>query len=193
MSSFRDFLFDRGRSQRYALTLAMTGVRMGERLLVVGDDAPLVAQLAAKVGLTGRCAAVVSSEAAAARVTAAAAEAGVLLEDVRLTSLPALPADDGSFDAAVVSAGPAFLTGLDATGRSELGRSLARVLRPAGRAIVIEGQPKTVLGPFRGRPAGLDAFRSAGGATAMLEAAGFHPVRLLADRGGQRFTEGLRR
>ena len=53
MSSFRDFLFDRGRSERYALALAMIGVRMGERLLMVGDDAPLASQLAAKVGLTG--------------------------------------------------------------------------------------------------------------------------------------------
>ncbi len=94
MSSFRDFLFDRGRSRRYALALAMTGVRLGERLLMVGDDAPLAAQLAAKVGLTGRSVVVVGSEAAAARVTAAAAEAGVLMEDVRVGALPALPVDD---------------------------------------------------------------------------------------------------
>jgi SAM-dependent methyltransferase len=193
MSSFRDFLFDRGRSQRYALALAMTGVRMGERLLMAGDDAPLAARLAAKVGLTGRCVVVVTSEAAAARVAAAAAEAGVLLEDVRLAALPALPADDGPFDAAIVSAGPAILTGLGAAGRAELARSLARVLRPGGRAIIVEGQPRTALSRLRSRPAGLEAFRSSGGAVALLEAAGFHPVRLLADRDGQRFTEGLRR
>ena len=29
-----------------------------------------------------------------------------------------------------------------------------------------------------------------GGATALLEAAGFHPVRVLAERDGERFTEG---
>jgi len=193
MSSFRDFLFDRGRSRRYALALAVIGVRMGERLLMVADDAPLAARLAAKVGLTGRCTVVVSSEAAAARVTAAAAEAGVHLEDIRLGALPALPVDGGTFDAAVVSAGPVFLTGLDGAGRDELARSLARALRPGGRLIVVEGRPRTALNPLRGRPAGLEAFRSAGGATALLEAAGFHPVRLLADRDGQRFTEGLRR
>jgi SAM-dependent methyltransferase len=193
MSSFRDFLFDRGRSQRYALALAMTGLRMGERLLMVGDDAPLAAQLAAKVGLTGRSAVVVSSEAAAARVAAAAAEAGVHLEDIRLGALPALPVDDGAFDVAVVSAGPTFLTGLDGAGRAELARSLARALRHGGRVIIAEGRPKTPLSPFEARPAGLEAFRSSGGATALLETAGFHPVRLLADREGQRFTEGLRR
>jgi SAM-dependent methyltransferase len=193
MSSFRDFLFDRGRSRRYALALAMTGVRMGERLLMVGDDAPLAVQLAAKVGLTGRSVVVVGSEAAAARFTAAAAEAGVLLEDIRVGPLPALPVDDGEFDAALVDAGPTFLTALDGPGRSDLVRSLARALRPGGRLIVVEGRPKSPFKPIQARPAGLDAFRAAGGATALLEAAGFRPVRLLADRDGQRFTEGLRR
>jgi SAM-dependent methyltransferase len=193
MSSFRDFLFDRGRSQRYALALAMTGVRMGERLLMVVDDAPLAVQLAAKVGLTGRSVLVVGSEATAARLTAAAVEAGVLLEDIRVARLPALPVDDGAFDAAIVDAGPTFLTALDGPGRSDLARSLARALRPGGRLIVVEGRPKSPFKPIQARPPGLDAFRDAGGAAAVLEAAGFHPVRLLADRNGQRFTEGLRR
>ena len=193
MSNFRDFLFDRGHSRRYGLALAMTGVRMGERLLMVGDDAPLAAQLAAKVGLTGRTVVVVGSETAAARVTAAAAEAGVLLEDVRVGALPALPVDDGAFDAAVVDAGPTFLTALDGPGRLGLARSLARSLRPAGRLIVVEGRPRSAFKPFQAKPAGLDAFRAAGGATTLLEAAGFRPVRLLADREGQRFTEGLKR
>ncbi len=193
MSNFRDFLFDRGRSRRYGLALAMTGVRMGERLLMVGDDAPLAAQLAAKVGLTGRTVVVVGSEIAAARVAAAAAEAGVLLEDVRFGALPALPVDDGAFDAAVVDAGPTFLTALDGPGRLGLARSLARALRPAGRLIVVEGRPRSPFKPFQAKPAGLDAFRAAGGATTLLEAAGFRPVRLLADREGQRFTEGLKR
>jgi SAM-dependent methyltransferase len=193
MSNFRDFLFDRGRSRRYALALAMTGVRMGERLLMVGDDAPLAAQLAAKVGLTGRSVAVVGSQAAAARVTAAAAEAGVLLEDVRIGTLPMLPVDKGAFDVAVLDAGPTFLTALDGPGRIELARSLARALRPAGRLIVVEGQPKSPFKPFQAMPAGLETFRAAGGAITLLETAGFRPVRLLADREGQRFTEGLRR
>jgi SAM-dependent methyltransferase len=197
MSNFRDFLFDRGRSQRYALALAMTGVRMGERLLMVGDDAQLAAELTAKVGLTGRSVVVVGSEAAAARVAAAAAEAGVLLEDVRVSALPALPVDQGAFDAAVLDAGPTFLTALDAQGRLDLARSLAGALRPAGRLIFVEGRPTSPFNPLRlgARHAVplLDAFRAAGGAIALLATAGFHPVRLLADREGQRFTEGLKR
>jgi SAM-dependent methyltransferase len=170
---------------------------MGERLLMVGDDAPLAAELAAKVGLTGRSVVVVGSEAAAARVTAAAAEAGVLLEDVRVGALPALAVDDGAFDAAIVDAGPTFLTALDGPGRTDLALSLARALRPGGRLIIVEGQPRSAFKLFRGGARHavplLKAFRAAGGATALLEAAGFHPVRLLADRDGQRFTEGLRR
>ncbi len=193
MSGFRDFLFDRGRSQRYALALAMTGVRMGERLLMVVDDGPLAVQLAAKVGLTGRSVVVVGSEAAATRIAAAAIQAGVLLEDIRVAALPALPVDDGAFDAAVVDAGPTFLTALDGPGRSDLVRSLARALRPGGRLIIVEGRPRSPFKPIQARPPGLDAFRAAGGATAVLDGAGFHPVRLLADRDGQRFTEGLRR
>jgi SAM-dependent methyltransferase len=196
MSSFRDFLFDRGRSERYKLAIAMTGVRMGERLLMVGDDAGLEAQLAAKLGLTGRCSVLVASEAAAARVTAAAAEAGVLLEDLRVAPLPALPVDDSAFDVAVVDAGPTFLLHLDEAGRAELARSLARALRPSGRLVVVEGRPQSPLNPFRGagrHGVPLASFRAGGGATALLEAAGFYPIRLLADRDGQRFTEGRRR
>ncbi len=193
MSSFRDFLFDRGRSQRYALALAMIGVRMGERLLMVGDDAQLSVQLAAKVGLTGRSVVVVGAEEAAARFAAVAVEAGVLLEDIRVAALPGLPVDDGAFDAAVVDAGPTFLVALDGPGRSDLARALSRTLRPGGRLIIVEGQPGSTFRRIRARSPGLDAFRAAGGAAALLEAAGFHPVRLLADRDGQRFTEGLRR
>jgi len=193
MSSFRDFLFDRGRSGPYELAIAMTGVRMGERLLLVGDNAPLFAALAGKVGLTGRCTVVVGSEETAVRVDAAAAGAGVLLEEVKRSELPALPVDDGGFDVAVVDAGPTFLTHLDGARRAELARSLHRALRTNGRLMLVEGQPPTLLGRFRGQPPGLDAFRAEGGAEKLLAAAGFHPVRVLADRNGQRFTEGLRR
>jgi SAM-dependent methyltransferase len=192
MSNFRDFLFNRDRPGPYALALVMTGVRMGERLLLVGDDAPLFVQLAGKVGLTGRCAVVVGSQEAAARVEAAAAAAGVLLEEVKHGALPTLPVGDGEFDVAVVDAGPVFLTGLDRSQRAALTQSLHRALRTSGRLVVVEGRPRTLLGLFRGQPAGHDAFRVEGGAARLLEAAGFHPVRVLADRDGQRFTEGLR-
>jgi SAM-dependent methyltransferase len=192
MSSFRDFIFSRDRSGPYALALAMTGVRLGERLLLVGDDAVQIAQFAAKVGLTGRCAVVVGSEESAARVEAAAADAGVLLEEVTCGALPALPVGDGEFDVAVLEAGPTLLTRLDGPGRSELAQSFHRALRTSGRLVVVEGHPPTLFRRFHSLPAGLEAFRAGGGALALLQTAGFHPVRVLADRNGQRFTEGLK-
>ncbi len=191
MSSFRDFLFDRDRPGPHALAVAMTAVRMGERQLLIGDDAKLFAQLAAKTGLTGRNCAVVGSEAAAARAEAAAASGGVLM-DVERGALPTLPVGDGEFDVAVLDAGPTLLSGLDATGRANLLRSVYRALRIGGRVVIAEGQAPTFFGLVRTRTAGLDAFRAEGGSAALLEAAGFHPVRVLADREGQRFTEGMK-
>lgn len=191
MSGFRDFLFDRARSGPHALAVAMTAVWWGERLLLVGDDVKLFAQLAAKTGLTGRNCAVVGSEAAAARAEAAAASGGVLMDVVR-GALPTLPVGDGEFDVAVLDTGPTLLSGLDATGRANLLRSVHRALRVGGRVVIVEGQAPTFFGLVRTRSAGLDAFRSEGGSAKLLEAAGFQPVRILADREGQRFTEGLK-
>lgn len=191
MSGFRDFLFDRARSGPHALAVAITAVWWGERLLLVGDDVKLFAQLAAKTGLTGRNCAVVGSEAAAARAEAAAASGGVLMDVVR-GALPTLPVGDGEFDVAVLDTGPTLLSGLDATGRAHLIRSVHRALRVGGRVVIVEGQAPTFFGLVRTRSAGLDAFRSEGGSAKLLEAAGFQPVRILADREGQRFTEGLK-
>jgi SAM-dependent methyltransferase len=191
MSGFRDFLFDRAPSGPHALAVAMTAVWWGERLLLVGDDVKLFAQLAAKTGLTGRNCAVVGSEAAAARAEAAAASGGVLMDVVR-GALPTLPVGDGEFDVAVLDTGPTLLSGLDATGRAHLIRSVHRALRVGGRVVIVEGQAPTFFGLVRTRSAGLDAFRSEGGSAKLLEAAGFQPVRILADREGQRFTEGLK-
>ncbi len=194
MSNFRDFLFNRDSQSPYALALAMVALRMGERLLLAGDDARLFAHLAGKVGLTGRVVAVASSADAAAGIAAEAASLGVLLEDIKPGAFPALPVADGEFDVAVVNAGSSMLVGLDRERRVELAREFGRALRPNGRLVVIEGQPKRLFGLVGGGAApGLDTFRAEGGAAKLLEAAGFHPVRVLADRDGQRFTEGLRR
>jgi SAM-dependent methyltransferase len=192
MSNFRDFLFNRDRQSPYALAVAMVGLRMGERLLLVGDDARMFAQLAGKVGLTGRSIVVVGSGDAAARVEAEAASHGVLLEEVRRGALPTLPVGDGEFDVAVVDAGPTLLAILDRGQRVELVREVRRALRPNGRLVIVEGRPKTLFGLGGGRSADLDAFQAEGGAAGLLSSAGFHPVRVLADRDGQRFTEGLR-
>jgi SAM-dependent methyltransferase len=190
MSSFRDFLFDRDRSAAFRLALAMTGVRMGERQLLVGDDTALFTQLAAKVGLTGTSSVVVAGQDVAARVEAAAAAAGVLVEDLQVTRFPALPVGDALFDVAVLNVGPTFL-GLEPAVRQALVGEIRRTLRPAGRLIVVEGEAKRFFGLVGAQPPGLAKFKAANQAARLLEDAGFRPVRVLTEREGQRFTEGL--
>lgn len=172
MSTFRDFLFNRDHSAAWTLALAMTGVRMGERQLLVGDDEALFAQLAGKSGLTGRTAVVVGNEEAAGRVQAAAAGLGVLIEDVKRAALPELPVEDDAFDVAVLNAGPSFLA-LGAVERERLAAGVRQALRGGGRLVLVEGQPPKFLGLRRGQPAGLSEFRAQGGAARLLEAAGF--------------------
>jgi SAM-dependent methyltransferase len=191
MSNFRDFLFNRDHSAAWALALAMTGVRMGERQLLVGDDAALFAKLAGRSGLTGRVTVVVGNEGAAVRMEAAAAQLGVLVEDIRRAVLPELPVEDGGFDVAVVNVGPSILA-LTPAQRNSLAAGIRRALRNGGRVVLVEGQPPTFLGLKRAHVEGIDAFQAAGGASPILEAAGFRPVRLLAEREGQRFTEGIK-
>ena len=191
MSSFKDFLLNRDHSAAWELAFAMTGVRMGERQLLIGDDADLFTQLAGKAGLTGHLAVVVPDERAAAQVEAAAASAGVLIEDIRRATLPDVPGDPGQFDLAVLSVGPAFLS-LRADQRKALAQNVHRALRTGGRMVVVEGRPPRLFGLIRSPTEGLAEFHAEGGATGILEAAGFRPVRLLADREGQRFTEGIK-
>jgi hypothetical protein len=191
MSSFRDFLLNRDHSAAWALAFAMTGIRMGERALLVGDDARLFAQLATKVGLTGHVGVVVGTERVAAQVEAAVASAGVLLEDLTQAALPEVPAAPATYDVAVINAGPSFLS-LRSDERTALVKNVHRALRKAGRLLVVEGQPPRFLGLVRSPAAGLAPFRAEGGAARVLELAGFQPVRLLADRDGQRFTEGIK-
>jgi predicted methyltransferase len=172
----------------------MTAVRMGEKLLHVGaGDPALFTALAGKVGLTGRACAVVESEMADARMQAAAAEAGVLVDTEQVQN-GLLPDGNDSADVIVVDLTPpgAFLLALDQAARVALARDLLRVLRPGGRLVVVEREPRRLFGLASGHAPALDRFRAEGGAQAMLTAAGFHPTRVLADRDGQRYTEGLK-
>src|SRR5687768_14744449 len=85
------------------LPVAMSGVRMGERVLQIGvADAWLVGAIAAKVGLSGHAAIAVSDEHQAARARAGTAAAGALA-DVQ-TTRAALPFDEETFDVVVVHA-----------------------------------------------------------------------------------------
>src|ERR1044072_6055087 len=86
------------------LPVTMSAVRMGERVLQVGVDDPAVASaIAAKAGLSGSAAIVVTDERDAARPERSTAKSGVLV-DVNATPLASLPFESESFDLVVVLA-----------------------------------------------------------------------------------------
>lgn len=178
--------------QRDPLAVTMSGVRMGERLLQIGvDDPALAGALATKVGLSGHAAIAVPDAASADRARAGAAAAGSLV-DVHVTSLGQLPFNGGEFDAVVLHSRSGLLESMPQMERAQLLRECRRVLRPGGRIVAIEHGEQTGLAALlKSGPRADPAYEAAGGTTASLEAAGFRPVRLLADREGYRFIEGL--
>ena len=183
----------RSRDTRDPLAVAMSGIRLGERALQVGvDDGRLVGQLAAKTGLSGTATCVVADDQAAARARKGADKVGVHVEVV-VSALPALPVPDGSFDVVVIHSVSGLLSSLEPAARAGLLGESARVLRPGGRVVAIEAGEKSGLGALlRPIPASQVAYDQTGGTVASLEQAGFAPVRILGDREGLKFTEGLR-
>jgi SAM-dependent methyltransferase len=164
--------FLRKAKQREELPVTMTGVRMGERALQIGIDEPsLVGAIAAKVGLSGHAAVAVADDAAAATARAAAEKAGVLV-DLQVAPLHALPFPADSFDVVVVHARSGWLSALDEAGRQAVLLEVHRVLRGGGRMVAIEAPGGTAA----------DA----------LPLAGFRAARVLAERDGYRFAEGLK-
>ncbi len=192
MGKMRGFL-RKAAISREPLAMTMAGVRMGERALQIGvGDAALTALLAARPGISGHSAIVVGDDAAAARARSAAAESGALV-DVHRASLAALPLADASFDVIVVHGAAQALAPLDQAARTQAMRECLRVLRPGGRIVTIEAGTRSGLSALVRRGPAVDpAYDGAGGTGAVLEGAGFRPVRLLADREGFRFFEGLK-
>jgi ubiquinone/menaquinone biosynthesis C-methylase UbiE len=171
------------------LAVSMSGVKLGDRLVVVGCGDPiLIAQLALKTGLTGRACAVDDD---AARVTSAARSVereGALIETLT-APLTALPLDSESFDVVVLR---------DVLGSRGVHIRLAcvaeahRVLRPGGRAIVIESAARGGIGGLLQKRT-LDAdYVESGGAERALADGGFRAVRQLAERDGLLFVEGIK-
>jgi SAM-dependent methyltransferase len=186
------FLGKKRTSQIEPFPVAMVGARMGDRVLQVGVDDPATAGLvAAKVGLSGTAAFVVTGEADAERARRAAAEAAALA-DVKVTSLRRFPFEDGSFDLAVIHDTRGFLASLGPEDRVGCLQETHRVLRRGGRAIVIDAVPRGGLARlFRGHHVN-EHYLAGGGAEGALRAEGFAPVRVLAEREGYKFTEGLK-
>jgi SAM-dependent methyltransferase len=181
------------RLEREPLAVTMSGVRLGERVLQIGlSDARRIALIAAKSGLTGTAAIVVRDDAAAARVRQAIADAGALAE-VHVVSRGALPFPDGAFDAIVVHETSQTIDAPDAPTRAHWLRECDRLLRGGGRLVAIEvGEPGGLRSWLAGSGRGSGSASPSEGAAASLRAGGFPTVRLLGDREGLRFVEGLK-
>jgi hypothetical protein len=167
------------------LQVSMTGVRMGERFLQIGCyDRALLSGLAAKAGLSG-AAAVATTDAASARLAAAVGTKVGALIDVRPIEGHVLPFDSDQFDMIVIDDTNGSFAAIDASARAAYLSEALRLVRMGGRIEVVEGLGGGVIRGTVARPQGYDLLRDLG-------AAGFKPVRLLAEKDGFRFLEGLR-
>ena len=178
---------------REPLVMAMSGVRMGERVLQIGvDDPAVLGALAAKVGISGHAAVVTLDERSAGRARKGIAD-GSALADVSVATDGSLPFDADSFDVVIVHGVTNSLSALDHGVRSRLLGQMLLVTRRGGRAILTEAGERTGLkAMLASAPRKDEQYEQAGGTVAALETAGFRPVRLLADRDGVRFIEGLK-
>ncbi|HEX6322592.1 MAG TPA: methyltransferase domain-containing protein [Vicinamibacterales bacterium] len=173
-------IFRRGQPPE-ALPLAMTGVKLGDRVLFAGtDDVTLAAAVAARAGLSGRVV-VLAADAAAAKARAARIEAEGAFVETAGTPLAQLAFDRESFDVAVLED---TLLALEEADRGAALAALFRVLRPGGRLLWIEREPRG--GRFtRGRP-------DTPAREQLLRDTGFRGVRTLAAAGGRTYVEGIK-
>jgi SAM-dependent methyltransferase len=178
---------------RDPLPVAMSGVRSGERILQVGAGEPRIAgALAAKAGINGHAAAVVLDEREARRAVKGAEKAAALIE-VHVAPYDALPFEPGSFDVAIVHNVDGFVGALAEEARAAAFREIHRVLRTGGRAVVIEAGVRAGIGALlRAAPTPGERDQAAGETVGALKSGGFTSSRLLADREGYRFVEGLK-
>ncbi|HJU43871.1 MAG TPA: class I SAM-dependent methyltransferase [Vicinamibacterales bacterium] len=159
------------------LHVSMTGVRMGEHVLQIGcSDRALLSGVAAKVGLSGTAAVATYDEDDDDRATAVGAKIGALIQTQPIAG-KVLPFESDLFDMVVVDDTRGRFAALAEDTRLELLREAKRVVRKGGRIEIVEGVTT--------RAAGYDVLRD-------LTTAGFKPARLLAEREGFRFLEGLR-
>jgi ubiquinone/menaquinone biosynthesis C-methylase UbiE len=169
------------------LSVSMAGIKLGDRLLVVGcGDPMLIAQLAVKTGLTGHAVAVDEDAQAATAAAHTALREGALVETATV-EWGALPLDSESFDVAIVRD---VLPYLGADARSACLREAQRVLRPGGRCLVIDGKGRRGVSARSG-PAG-DDYAAPEGPVRVLLAQGFKAARILAEREGLLFAEAVK-
>ena len=168
------------------LPVAMSGLKLGDRLLVIGCSDPLlIAGLAGKVGLTGRACAVDASQEKATEARVIAEREGVLIESAAAPGW-VVPFGADDFDVAVIR-------GMFAETGQAAGASISeahRVLRPGGRCVVMAGEVRRGLSSLVG---GGTASADDQAIARALSAAGFVAVRTLARREGMTFVEGVKK
>lgn len=166
------------------LAVSMAGIRLGNRLLVVGcSDPKLIAAIAVKTGLTGRACALDENGALAASAQAIIEREGALVET--FTAPPTMmPLDGESFDVVVIRN---LLRELPADRRAGCLREVMRVVRGGGRCLVIDNARRGGLGALFGgsTPADYNAVET-------MQQQGFKAVRILAERDGLAFVEGVK-
>ncbi len=171
------------------LSVSMSGVKLGDRVLVIGcSDPPLIAALAAKAGLSGRTCAVDESADVATEAGRIALKEGVLVET---SSAPwsAQPFERDSFDLVVLR--NVLSTG-ERQSRAMAVQEAARVLRPGGRAVAIDTLARSGIAALFGAHTTTPA-DDAGGVLEILKGQGFVAVRVLAERDGLRFIEAVKK
>src|SRR4026208_1174745 len=117
------------------LIAAMTAVRMGDRLLIIGcGAAKVIAQIAARPGVPGRACAVDDDAGRTARAAAAAQREGALL-DGETASFSAWPFERYAFDVVVINP---LLPRLERSQREPCVAEAVRVVRGGGRCVVVQ-------------------------------------------------------
>jgi 27-O-demethylrifamycin SV methyltransferase len=167
------------------LVSAMSAVRSGDRLLIVGCGVTkVITQLAAKPGIAGRACAVDPSAERTARASAAAEREGALLE-VETAPLTSLPYERDAFDVVVINH---VLSELEAAQRVPCVAEATRVVRSGGRCVVVQGARTGLAAMFgSGRRMAADEVEAA------MSSAGLRAVRTVAEREGLVFVEGAKR
>ena len=168
------------------LSVSMAGVKLGDRLLVVGcGDPMLIAQLAVKTGLTGHAVAVDEDAQAVTVAAQTALREGALVETAPV-KWSALPVESEDFDVTIVRD---VLPYLAPDARGACLREAQRALRPGGRCLVIDGRGRRGT-PARSGPA--DDYAGPEGPVRALLAHGFKAARILAEREGLLFAEAVK-